>query len=96
MPFSFGDVPSFAEQYASVQCRVTEGDIPLKFTWLFNGRSLNEVMNIDISSTGKRGSVLNIESTDAGHSGFYTCLVENSAGNTSYTAELKIKGGEHD
>lgn len=94
LPFSFGDAPSFSEQYASVQCRVSEGDIPLEFIWLFNGQNLTEFMNIEISKTGKRGSVLNIESINANHAGMYTCLARNDAGNASYSAELKVNGVE--
>lgn len=59
--------------------------------WLVNGKPLNNE-DISISSVGRRGSVLSIESVQYEHAGNYTCLARNGAGKTEYTSELQVNG----
>lgn len=45
-PFDFGEEATNSGDAASVVCRVTTGDLPLNFKWLFNGRPANEFAGI--------------------------------------------------
>lgn len=41
---------------------------------------------------GSRSSILNIEALTYGHSGTYTCVATNSAGEDKFSTELKVNG----
>lgn len=69
-----------------------DGDLPLKIEWLLNGKELNDFSDITISSAGRRGSILTIESTQYEHAGNFTCNAENEAGKVDYTAGLQVNG----
>ncbi|XP_049823713.1 Down syndrome cell adhesion molecule-like protein Dscam2 isoform X9 [Aethina tumida] len=89
-PFDFGEDPINSGDVASVQCTVHKGDLPIKIKWYHNGKPVNEDLGIVISKIGKKISTLSIEDVQAQHSGNYTCVVENSAGQAQFTAELYI------
>ncbi|KAF7271145.1 hypothetical protein GWI33_015951 [Rhynchophorus ferrugineus] len=89
-PFDFGEVPLNAGEFFQVACTVKEGDLPIKIYWTLNDKVLNESDEISISATGRRGSTLSIESIAHSHVGIYTCLAQNSAGNSSYSSFLHI------
>ncbi|KAJ8982888.1 hypothetical protein NQ317_004318 [Molorchus minor] len=88
-PFTFGDEPSFMGETVSVQCTISTGDQPVKFSWMCNGQPISREINI--ASFGKKVSVLNIDSISEEHAGNYTCIAANKAGLTTYTAELTVK-----
>jgi hypothetical protein len=90
--FEFGPGPLNAGETASVQCLVSEGDLPLSITWAFHGRNVSSQMGISTSKFGSRMSVLMIEHIVAGHSGRYTCTARNSAGTSDYSAQLLVNG----
>ncbi|XP_030766966.1 Down syndrome cell adhesion molecule-like protein Dscam2 [Sitophilus oryzae] len=90
-PFSFGDEPSPAGETISVQCTISIGDLPVEFSWMFNGKPINHEDSISIASFGKKVSVLNIDSISELHAGNYTCIAANKAGMASYTAQLVVK-----
>jgi hypothetical protein len=77
---------------ASVQCLVSEGDLPLSITWAFHGKNVSSQMGISTSKFGSRMSVLMIEHIVAGHSGTYTCTARNSAGYANFSAQLFVNG----
>lgn len=89
---AFGDEPSYLGDSTTVQCSVSSGDLPVKFSWYLNGKPASEVNGISVGSFGKKTSVLNIDSVMEYHAGNYTCLAENIAGHTSYSTELIVKG----
>lgn len=93
VPFPIGDKPLHQNQYLSLSCSISEGDIPLKIFWTFKNQPIvNGEMDITISKLGKRSSVLTIDSVSGIHAGNFSCIAENTAGETSYTTELKVIG----
>lgn len=66
--------------------------MPIKFSWLLNGRDIRDVVGIKVGSFGKKTSFLGIDALSEEHAGNYTCIAENRAGVSSYTANLIVKG----
>lgn len=91
-PFSFGDGPTSRGQYITVQCTVTEGDLPLNIYWRINGKPIINSLDVEVSKMGKRSSVLTIESVNGHHAGNYSCEADNFGGSTSFSTELKVIG----
>lgn len=91
-PFAFDGGPAETGQYQTLTCTVQAGDFPLNFTWLLNGIELTDSFDISISTVGKRSTFLTIESVQAIHAGTYTCQVQNKAGISQYSTELKVNG----
>lgn len=90
-PFSFdGEV----NEGDSVQltCHVAKGDLPLRIRWTHNDLPLFPHLGIMASKIGERVSLLTVETVKAVHSGNYSCVASNNAGNISYTAELLVNG----
>lgn len=73
-------------------CLVSKGDIPVTFSWLFNGKPIPQDMSVNIMPLGKKTSVLNIEYVDLSHIGNFTCVATNRAAVTTYSTELFVKG----
>ncbi|KAG8244654.1 hypothetical protein J6590_017599 [Homalodisca vitripennis] len=90
VPFSFGNEPIQAGQFASVQCIVSSGDLPLTITWTFNGYPLRVSDLITVSKGGQRISTLAIESVSERLAGNYSCLARNDAGVDSHTSLLRV------
>lgn len=91
-PFTFGDDPLEAGQSASVQCAISEGDLPINISWSFNNKPLISTEDISIAMIGRKSSGINIDIISHKHAGNYTCTGMNSAGISSYTAVLNING----
>lgn len=66
--------------------------MPIKFSWLLNGRDVKDVIGVNIGSFGKKTSFLGIDALSEEQAGNYTCIAENHAGSASYTATLIVKG----
>lgn len=92
VPFSLGDKPAHMDQFLSINCAVSDGDLPLNIFWTFNNQPITPDMDVSINRLGKRTSVLTIDSVNAHHAGNYSCHGQNSAGSTSFTSELKVIG----
>lgn len=76
-----------------MSCILSFGDLPVELYWLFNGDLiLNDREDITILKSGKRISVLSIESVRANHAGNYSCLAKNNAGDSEYSTELLVIG----
>jgi hypothetical protein len=92
MPFSFGDEDVFAGDSNVVTCAVVKGDSPIVISWLFNGTEVEGKQGVNVFKAGARASSLSIDSVRAGHSGGYTCVARNAAGNSNFTAVLHVNG----
>ncbi|XP_023287722.1 hemicentin-1 [Orussus abietinus] len=91
-PISFGeDLVNWGEQ-ASAVCSVLKGDFPIDIRWSLNGEEISQESHPDVSvtRTGKKTSLLSIDSVTAHHAGEYTCVVGNLAGTTSRSATLSV------
>ncbi len=78
-------------------CISNKGNLPLEVQWYFRGedgieRKLFTNDGVVISRMGDRMSSLTIESVKRRHSGSYSCIAKNSAGQANYTSVLAIKG----
>ena len=101
LPFGFGASIFNEGDYAQASCVVSTGDLPLKISWSLQGVAKSSETTSQLydmadgiitSPMGKRASFLSIESVGYGHTGIYTCTARNSAGNSSYSAALKVNG----
>lgn len=92
-PFDFGDEASNSGETMGIQCTVIKGDLPINITWALDGRVLNSGdLEVVIGRMSSKSSTLNIDYIAAEHRGVYTCLARNQAGESSYSAELKVNG----
>ncbi|CAB0037705.1 unnamed protein product, partial [Trichogramma brassicae] len=89
LEFSFGEAPLNSGEMLSLSCTIVKGDLPVHFTWLFNGQPVNPEQDLTVI-VNKRRSNLEIESVSADHSGEYTCTVSNEAGTTSHSTSLAV------
>lgn len=80
------------DETVSVTCTVSGGDLPIIFTWKFNGAPIESYLEILTEKRGKRINVLMIESLKAKHAGNYTCMAANAASAVEHTAELNVNG----
>lgn len=72
-------------------CVVSEGDSPLKITWLKDGRPL-ESREASTHHIDEFDLALRIQSASTAHNGNYTCVASNDAAKTTYTASLLVHG----
>ena len=72
-------------------CVVSEGDSPLKITWLKDGRPLNST-ETTTHHIGEYDLTLMIQSATTANNGNYTCVASNDAAETSRTASLLVHG----
>lgn len=93
MPFPLGDEPAHMDQYITLSCTISDGDLPLNMYWTFNNHPITPESDVFISKIGKRSSVLTIENVKGHHAGNYSCHAQNSAGSAIYATELKVIGG---
>jgi hypothetical protein len=78
---------------AQVNCIVDEGDLPLTIAWSFHGKNIDAAhMGINTFKVGARTSILSIETVTAAHSGLYSCVARNSAGEDKFSAPLEVFG----
>lgn len=93
-PFEFGEEILNEGETASVSCVMSKGDLPVRFTWRFNGEEIKARNNLGIVLTNisKKTSILNIEPVSSVHRGSYTCEIKNEAGVTNHTTILSVNG----
>lgn len=73
-------------------CMARKGDLPMTFTWRFQGSIVNPSMEVKIVKFGPRNSVFSISNVEAHHQGIYICEVTNIAGTSQFATELKVNG----
>ena len=76
----------------SLTCNVFKGDTPLTILWTFHGRQLPMDREFVTQTVGKRTSIMLIQGLAHGHSGTYTCLARNAAGEAAIATSLVVKG----
>ncbi|XP_043801760.1 Down syndrome cell adhesion molecule-like protein Dscam2 isoform X11 [Apis laboriosa] len=91
-PFSIGEEPANWGEQVSAMCSILKGDSPIEIRWSLNGEPITRTNHPDITitKTGKKNSVLIIDSVTAHHAGEYTCVASNLVGSVSRSAELSV------
>ena len=90
LPFGF---PSEVKegQLLQVSCIATTGDEPLSLTWYKDDEALSTSSLFTVNSMS-RMSLLFLSDVNEQHSGSYSCLAVNPAGQTRATAVLRVQG----
>ena len=88
-PFQW--TPIEAGHRTSKTCQVPTGDLPIRITWYWNGKIINNNNGVSIDNKDFLSHLLFSE-VKAEHRGRYTCKAENKAGSTSYSEELVVQG----
>lgn len=94
-PFDFGEDTYNAGDTVSLTCTVTKGDMPIEIVWLFNETPLNSGDGVLVSRSGRKISIMSIDSIQASHRGNYSCVAKNDAGEASHSALLHVNGTKH-
>lgn len=92
LPFSFGEEPINTGDFATIQCSVHKGDLPIKISWFLNNETVNNFGGITTSKMGGKISTIAIDSVQENHAGQYTCVAENKAGEARYSVMLNVNG----
>ncbi|XP_042226887.1 Down syndrome cell adhesion molecule-like protein Dscam2, partial [Homarus americanus] len=88
-PFHFEERLQAGDR-AGVTCLVTKGDPPITFTWEKDGRPMQEVEGVSISSMNHFSSALMVSSLTALHTGEYTCRASNHWAQATHSASLAV------
>lgn len=91
-PFTFGDESANAGDTVGVQCMIAKGDSPINISWRLNGNDVKDISGISVTKINQKWSTLSIDSVSLIHTGIYTCLANNPAGNANYSTELAVNG----
>ncbi len=75
--------------YVQLTCIATAGDLPLDFRWTVDGRQVSEST---VSRVSPQTSLLILNSVDLHQAGTYSCHVNNSAGRSSSSTQVKVNG----
>lgn len=71
---------------------MNKGDLPLYIHWALNGENITSGESIRIMRSGKRISILSVDSVQAAHKGNYLCIASNAAGKSEHSAHLYVNG----
>ncbi|GFV73982.1 hemicentin-1 [Trichonephila clavipes] len=74
----------------SVACFAVTKMVPVTYTWLKNGKNIENVKNIRFSNTEEVSSII-LDPVTLSDSGNYTCAATNSAGRDTFTTALQVK-----
>ncbi|KAF7411847.1 hypothetical protein HZH66_000743 [Vespula vulgaris] len=91
-PFSIGDEPANWGEQVSAICSIVKGDSPIDIQWSLNGEPITARTHPDITiqKTGKKTSLLTIDSVTAHHAGEYSCVASNLVGSVTRSAVLSV------
>uniref|UniRef100_T1JJJ3 Ig-like domain-containing protein n=1 Tax=Strigamia maritima TaxID=126957 RepID=T1JJJ3_STRMM len=90
--FAFQDDQFFKGMRAQIVCAVSQGDMPITFQWLKDGKSISTSMGITTRNYDEHANSLTIENVSSAHTGNYTCVASNRAAKVSHTAQLLVHG----
>lgn len=91
-PFSFNPNGMNGGGTVKMMCSIIAGDLPIKFSWLKNGKTLTSEKDHKTQQLDDSTSILSLTNLSLNHSGNYTCLASNDAGKAELTSVLKVKG----
>ncbi|XP_063908088.1 cell adhesion molecule Dscam1 isoform X3 [Zophobas morio] len=77
---------------AAITCQIMEGDLPITFRWERNGRAVsnNLALGTVIRRIDEFSSSLIIEQVTSAHTGNYTCIASNVAGDEKHIVPLTV------
>ncbi|KAG7161144.1 Down syndrome cell adhesion molecule-like protein 2-like 13, partial [Homarus americanus] len=88
-PFHFEDKLEAGER-AGAACIVSKGDPPITFTWEKDGRPIEEVEGVTVSTINQFSNTLMINRLTALHTGQYTCRASNHWAEATHSADLAV------
>ncbi|CAH2265758.1 jg7946 [Pararge aegeria aegeria] len=94
MPFDIEESLFYGES-VQMTCHASKGDRPMSITWTFEGQDLSTVSGIKTLKMAEQTSFLTIASITGAHSGNYTCIARNRAGEDRYTTTLHVNVVPH-
>ena len=77
---------------ATAACKVQDGETPISFTWLKDGKNVNIDENVKLFYFSPREHWIWIQKVQSHHLGNYTCTATNIRGQHTQTAELRFFG----
>ncbi|XP_023225153.1 Down syndrome cell adhesion molecule-like protein Dscam2 [Centruroides sculpturatus] len=90
-PFNFPKQVVLGQKVSTI-CTAISGNPPLEFSWLKDGREINDIDKISIQSyTTRDSSVLLIEKVETDSAGNYTCVLTTSSGIDRFSASLLVR-----
>ncbi|GAB6032244.1 Down syndrome cell adhesion molecule-like protein 1 [Chamberlinius hualienensis] len=91
IPFAFLDDQFYKGMRAHVSCAVSQGDAPVVFEWLKDGKPINFNLGVVTRKIESNIDSLSIDNVGSQHSGNYSCIARNRAGAAIHTAELLVR-----
>ncbi|XP_022661516.1 Down syndrome cell adhesion molecule-like protein 1 homolog isoform X3 [Varroa destructor] len=79
---------------AMASCNIIDGDPPMRVSWWRNGQPLRDGQdqnNVQLSNPSEYSSFLTINNVTRAYTGNYTCVANNNAAVSNYTAMLLVK-----
>ncbi|OQR70151.1 Down syndrome cell adhesion molecule protein Dscam2-like, partial [Tropilaelaps mercedesae] len=79
---------------AMASCNIIDGDQPMRVSWWRNGQPLRDGQdqgNVQLSNPSEYSSFLTINNVTRAYTGNYTCVANNNAAVSNYTATLLVK-----
>ncbi|CAF4862530.1 unnamed protein product [Pieris macdunnoughi] len=90
MPFEVEESVYFGES-VQMTCHASKGDRPMSISWTFEGQDLSTHSGIKTMKMAEQTSFLSIASVTGAHTGNYTCIAKNRAGEDRYSTSLHVK-----
>ncbi|XP_076342776.1 cell adhesion molecule Dscam1-like isoform X2 [Tachypleus tridentatus] len=89
LPFVFPENVERGMKLSAV-CSVAVGDPPINVSWIKDGTTLLSSGDISVKTLAEDAVLLSIENVGLQHSGDYTCLARNEAGDVNITRSLVV------